>query len=510
MRGRTASIVANPVLVGAVTLLVVVVGVFLAYNANKGLPFVPTYEFNVETPDAARLVVGNEVREGGFRIGQVSEIETVRLDNGRLGATLEVALDEKFGPIPKDSDVIIRPRSALGLKYVDLVRGESTETLPRGATLAALDEETIPPEFDDFLEMFQEPVRRDIRTNLITFGGGFAGRGADLNRTLVSLPPLLRDLVPVMRELAAPDTQLARFFTELEDAARLVAPVSDDFAAGFTSMADTFEAFSRDPDALARMISEGPPTLRTGIRDLPAQRPFLRRLAGISDEVSATAAAIRTTARPVADALAEGIEVLPRTPAVNEDFDTALAAIRDFARSPTTNLVLDGLTATAQTLTPTLRYVGPHVTVCNYWNYWWTFLSDHLSEEDSTGTLERIAGKSAPRTDDSLTTFGASEPVNGQGGDPITQAFEGDPPELHAQFYGRAVDEQGNADCESGQRGYPKRLAEGMPPEFNIAIDPRTPGNQGTTFTGRPRVPEGQTFSAEPAGRGPKVVTNTP
>ena len=44
-RGRgTASIVASPVLVGAVTTLIVIVSVFLAYNANKGLPFVPTYD----------------------------------------------------------------------------------------------------------------------------------------------------------------------------------------------------------------------------------------------------------------------------------------------------------------------------------------------------------------------------------------------------------------------------------------------------------------------------------
>ena len=42
MRGRAASSVfANPVLVGAVTVLVVIVAVFLSYNANNGLPFVP-------------------------------------------------------------------------------------------------------------------------------------------------------------------------------------------------------------------------------------------------------------------------------------------------------------------------------------------------------------------------------------------------------------------------------------------------------------------------------------
>ena len=38
MRGRAASSVfANPVLVGAVTVLIVIVAVFLSYNANQGL-----------------------------------------------------------------------------------------------------------------------------------------------------------------------------------------------------------------------------------------------------------------------------------------------------------------------------------------------------------------------------------------------------------------------------------------------------------------------------------------
>src|SRR2546422_59632 len=68
-RGRgTASIVASPVLVGAVTTLVVIVSVFLAYNANQGLPFVPTYDLNAQIPSGANLVKSNEVRVGGFRV----------------------------------------------------------------------------------------------------------------------------------------------------------------------------------------------------------------------------------------------------------------------------------------------------------------------------------------------------------------------------------------------------------------------------------------------------------
>ena len=73
-RRGTSALVASPVLVGAVTVLVAMISVFLAYNANNGLPFVPTYDVRAEIPGGSNLVVGNEVRLGGFRVGVVDRI----------------------------------------------------------------------------------------------------------------------------------------------------------------------------------------------------------------------------------------------------------------------------------------------------------------------------------------------------------------------------------------------------------------------------------------------------
>ena len=47
MKKTGAGIASNPVLVGGVTVLVVIVAVFLSYNANQGLPFVPTTTLKV-------------------------------------------------------------------------------------------------------------------------------------------------------------------------------------------------------------------------------------------------------------------------------------------------------------------------------------------------------------------------------------------------------------------------------------------------------------------------------
>jgi hypothetical protein len=39
---RDRSPLGSPILIGALTVLAVIVAVFLAYNANNGLPFVPS------------------------------------------------------------------------------------------------------------------------------------------------------------------------------------------------------------------------------------------------------------------------------------------------------------------------------------------------------------------------------------------------------------------------------------------------------------------------------------
>src|SRR4051794_16653032 len=103
MRSRGSSIAGNPVLIGAATVLVIIVAMFLSYNANAGLPFVPSYELKLEAPSAAALVKGNEVRIGGTRVGAVDTITTKRLQNGSSVALVGLKLERAVKPLPKDS-----------------------------------------------------------------------------------------------------------------------------------------------------------------------------------------------------------------------------------------------------------------------------------------------------------------------------------------------------------------------------------------------------------------------
>ena len=190
-RRGSASIAANPVLIGAATTLVIIVAVFLAYNANSGLPFVPTYSLNVNVPNAAQLVKGNEVRVGGTRVGVVDEITPVRHRDGSVTARLGLKLETTVKPLPVDSTVLIRPRSALGLKYVELTKGTSSKGFADGANIPIRSARPEPVEIDQVFNMFDEKTRRASQVNLREFGNALAGRGQDLNEAIGELNPLL-------------------------------------------------------------------------------------------------------------------------------------------------------------------------------------------------------------------------------------------------------------------------------------------------------------------------------
>jgi virulence factor Mce-like protein len=505
LRPGTASIVANPVLVGAVTALVTVVAVFLAYNANNGLPFVPTREVYVDAPSGANLVKVNDVREGGYRIGLVSAITPVTLPDGRTVARLKLKLDKKVGKIPADTQITIRPRSALGLKYIQFQRGRARRYLQDGDTIP-LDQTTVPVQFDDVFKMFDAATRRAARTNLETFGNAFTARGSSLNDTIQTLPPLFRFLAPVAANLADPRTQIGRFFRELGDFTRIVAPVSAVNARLFTDLATTFEAVSRDPRALQDTISKSPSTEDEGIRSFRVQRPFLRHLAEFSADLKGATHELRGALPIVNPALEQATPVLRRSVGLNRRSREVFVALRDLVQAPGTNAALTGLGATVGIVNPLVRFLGPYQTVCNYWNYFWDFLGEHISEADVTGTAQRANFNTAANQKNSLGDIGAVEPANGHQ-NPAEQALsDGNAvANLHDQHNWAAIGTDGSADCEHGQSGYPMGRLAGLLPRadstgapLRVVVDPHTPGDQGPTYAGRPRVPPGETFTREP------------
>ena len=517
MRRGSASIVANPVLVGAVTTLVVVVAVFLAYNANNGLPFVPTRTAYVQLTNGSELVRGNEVRVGGFRVGVVEDMVPVRLRDGHVGAKLKLKLDRKVGALPVDTTVTVRQKGSLGLKYIQLDRGTAARKLPDGATLPVKNGNVF-VDLDQVYNMFDKKTRESEAQALNGFGDAFAFRGQSLNEFVQEAPRLFRVLAPVARNLADDRTQLAQFFQALERTTEIVDPVAGVYAGTFKKMADTFAAIDRDPQALKDTISKSPPAMEASIRSFRVQRPFLDDTAKFSRDLASAAEELKPTLPTVNEALEIGTPVQLRSVELNKELQDALNALKSLAEEPTTYAALVGLTDTVTTLQPQLRYLGPFVTVCNSWNMFWTFAAEHLSAfVPGVGTAERALLNSTGSQDNSMGSTGAVLPAAGLGvrSDSIPQF-------LHSAAYGNALGPNGHADCEGGQQGYPSAgnpWTEFKNPNYKHVVNdaPHDRENSGPTYrrykaNGKPddngalnpdTPPPGETYTNQPGGTAP-------
>jgi ABC-type transporter Mla subunit MlaD len=504
-RARVGSLAASPTMVGAITTLIVIVAVFLAYNANNGLPFVPTYQVSADICDAARLGPNNEVRIGGNRVGVVESIDTVpappnsgcQTADGSAASTvakLNLKLDKSAEPLPADSTIRVRYRSSFGLKYLEITRGTSQTGMPEGSTLP-LAQSNPQVEFDDVYNTFDTATRENSQRVLQGFGDAFSARGASLNEAIGALNPLFANLKPVSQALADPATQLVRFFPELADAARIVAPVAVDNAEQFTNGAIAFGAISSDPKALQDTISGGPPVLESGIRSLPVQRPFLADFAEFSRLLRPGVRDLRLSLPILNQTVNLGSKVLPRTVQMNNDLKGVLTNLNTLVSDPSTLVSFERLGDTFNLTQDAGQKIVPAQTVCNYWNYWVTYLTSHFELPTPFGFAERVIPPSIPgsTTPNSLPRNPMDNYSGGQGDgrfssnsaagasagifDPLPanpDAANGSVPAnpndtiaipiLHGNPYGPSVTD-GKPNCQAGQTGY--ALGEALIPGQN-------------------------------------------
>jgi virulence factor Mce-like protein len=447
-----ASLAGHPVLVGAITVLATVVAVFLAYNANAGLPFTPVYELDAVVSNGSGLIRGNEVRIGGTRVGLMSSVDPVIRPNGSVGARLHLRLLKTVKPLPADSRIAIRPRSPLGLKYVEITVGHSSRGLADGAEIPLARKTQRPVEVDDFFSTFDPPTRVASRTNLNEFGTGLAGRGVDLNSALGDLEPVVTRLQPVMRNLLDGRSRLPDLFPALERAAREVAPVATTQAALFGALDQTFGGLAQVTGPIQESIARGPAALDTATRALPAQQPFLRDSAELFRRLEPGFANLAAASVHLAPAFAQAEPALDATPGLAGQLDSTLTQLDKLATDKRVDPGIARLTDTATTLRDPIAFIAPAQTTCNYMTLFFRNLQGTFSEGDSIGTFLRFGILGLPQNPNS-EAGPSSAPANGPAADRVKEPLREDS-FLHSNPYPNTAAPGQPHECEAGNERY--------------------------------------------------------
>jgi virulence factor Mce-like protein len=462
-RPNEPSILRSPVLIGALTVLVVIVAVALAYNANTGLPFVPSYYLHVQMRDASELQKGDNVNEGGALIGLVSGISATRNHAGRPVADVTLKLYKNVEPLPADTRFTVRLKGAIGLKYLDVTPGRSTQGLKNNATVPVSQTGTS-TDFDQVLNMFTPPTRKGVQQSTIGFGEAVAGRGYDLNQAIGKFLPLVTNLLPVATNLSSSGTDLAGFFRGLEQFSGALAPVAETQATLFANLDTTFSALASVAPSLQDTIGQTPPTFEAVIGQSPIIQPFLTDTASLLTQLDPGIRTLRTTAPPLTNVFRTGVQNLPQTIPFDRELASFSKTLGRVSVNPTVLTGVSSLSYTAQQLKQPLSFLTPVQSTCNYVTLFLRNLSSATSEHVPNGGILDfipVGTRDNPGTNLGFESQPSTKPY---GGPAINSQTVGSVGPLHSDPYPNTASPGEVRECSAGNETFdPTKIQIGNP-----------------------------------------------
>ena len=196
---------------------------WIALNMGLHGPWSNEFALNAEFASANGLVPQAEVRVSGVHVGTVLTIT----DSSDGGALVKMALQPNIR-LRQDTRAVIRPKTLLGEKFVELVRPQSSAepylqseaTIPKAQTGQAI-------EIDDILNAMDAPTRQAMSESFRQLGVALDGRQQDLSAALGPLDSTMTNLRPLARVGESRAKELDRILTNLNTIMQALADEQD-------------------------------------------------------------------------------------------------------------------------------------------------------------------------------------------------------------------------------------------------------------------------------------------
>ena len=305
---------------GIIVLVAVVVGLFISFKAQTGLPFAPTTTVSAYFDNVGTLKANDTVRENSKIVGRVSKVQYV---DGRALVTFSL---NGHANVYANATAQIWDLSALATKFIELDPGTS-----QAGPISAPIQTSHTKNSADLYQVLNvlDPTTRAAATTLIQqVGSGFAGHGADLSDFLRVSPNDLADLSKVSKALSTSPADLAGMLASAKALSARFNGSEQTISDLMDQSASTLEVVGVDNGApLGSTIEELPSTLanlNTAMTKL--KQPLAdARLAMVALDPGAQALGKATP--DLRGFLTAAVPVLGQVPAVAQDAMPALASL---------------------------------------------------------------------------------------------------------------------------------------------------------------------------------------
>jgi len=323
LRGRI-----NPVRAGAIALLIVIVGTWLAFT--KELPWRDPFQFHAVFQTSNNLRLDSPVRIAGVNVGEVVGVE--REDGSDL---VKVTMEMKEDGLPIHEDATLKIRSRIFLEgnfFVDLAPGTpSGEELDDGDTIPVTRTST-PVQLDELLTALQTDDRERLQDLLEGLGDGLSGKpsAADdadqdpdvrgetaaqsLNDSLDHAPDSLRDSAAVNRALLGTEPHdLSKLIKGLDKVTTALGTNEEQLKDLITNFNRFFIPFAENEENLNEAIRLLAPTAENARDSLASLNAALPDLAGFARDLTPGVRETQRTIRAVTPWLGQAERLFSRS-----------------------------------------------------------------------------------------------------------------------------------------------------------------------------------------------------
>lgn len=284
---------------GVGAILAIVAMSWIGYNAPNSLPGRNYYNLKAEFTFADNTTSHYQVRVGGRLIGQVLN---PRVQDG-IGV-VDLQLDPAIKPLLSDTKLEVRPRSPVGVRFIDVTPGTKGRPLQEGDVIPAA-QNSAPVELDEVLGALDAKTRARTQTLMSQLGAGAMGRADDIGQALDDGPRFLRDARGVAAAINGRQGATERFMAGTASALAAVAPVREPLGQGLVPQARALRAVADADTELRATFREAPATLAAVSTDLPPVSQLLRAVRRFSDGARPVLAATPATLRQTTALLRE-------------------------------------------------------------------------------------------------------------------------------------------------------------------------------------------------------------
>ena len=226
---------------------------YIALNMGLHGPWSNEFALNAEFASANGLVPQAEVRVSGVHVGTVLTIT----DASDGGALVKMALQPGI-QLRQDTRAVIRPKTLLGEKFVELVRAQSSDqaylqsgaTIPKSQTGQAI-------EIDDILNAMDAPTRQAMSESFRQLGVALDGRQQDVSTALGPLDSTMTNLRPLARVGESRAKELDRILTNLNTIMQALADEQDQLGRLVDSGDTVMSGIAARDHALAGTVQNG-------------------------------------------------------------------------------------------------------------------------------------------------------------------------------------------------------------------------------------------------------------